>query len=121
MRSRPRVISGKTKDMAQEVRLNGVRYRWPKRPVVVVCIDGGDPAYFDRALKDGIIPNVARFMKNGFHSIADCVIPSFTCPERTSSTVILTESPMRMFSPNFLVRTSMIPRPPLRHRVVPPL
>ena len=52
MRSRPRVISGKTKDMAQEVRLNGVRYRWPKRPVVVVCIDGGDPAYFDRALKD---------------------------------------------------------------------
>ena len=55
-------IWGKTKDMAQEVRLNGVRYRWPKRPVVVVCVDGGDPAYFDRALKDGIVPNVARFL-----------------------------------------------------------
>jgi len=45
-----------------EIRLNGVRYRWPDRPVVVVCNDGGDPAYFDRALKDGIVPNVARFM-----------------------------------------------------------
>src|SRR5256885_3463593 len=76
--------------MAQEVRLNGVRYRWPTRPVVVVCVDGGDPAYFDRALKDGIIPNVARFMKNGFNAIADCVIPSFTCPNNVS---IITGSP----------------------------
>jgi phosphonoacetate hydrolase len=75
---------------AQEVRLNGVRYRWPKRPVVVVCVDGGDPAYFDRALKDGIIPNVARFMKNGFNALAECVIPSFTCPNNVS---IITGSP----------------------------
>ena len=63
-----------------EIRLNGVRYRWPDRPVVVVCNDGGDPAYFDRALKDGIVPNVARFMETGFCAIAQCVIPSFTCP-----------------------------------------
>ena len=76
--------------MAQEVRLNGVRYRWPTRPVVVVCVDGGDPAYFDRALKDGIIPNVARFMKNGFNALADCIIPSFTCPNNVS---IITGSP----------------------------
>ncbi|MBN8956470.1 MAG: phosphonoacetate hydrolase [Rhizobiales bacterium] len=76
--------------MAKEVRLNGVRYRWPKRPVVVVCVDGGDPAYFDRALKDGIIPNVARFMKQGFNGLAECVIPSFTCPNNVS---IITGSP----------------------------
>lgn len=76
--------------MTQEVRLNGVRYRWPKRPVVVVCIDGGDPAYFERALKDGIIPNIARFMKNGFNASAECVIPSFTCPNNVS---IITGSP----------------------------
>jgi phosphonoacetate hydrolase len=63
-----------------EIRLNGVRYRWPDRPVVVVCNDGGDPAYFDRALKDGVVPNVARFMETGFCAIAQCVIPSFTCP-----------------------------------------
>jgi phosphonoacetate hydrolase len=77
-------------EMAKEVRLNGVRYRWPKRPVVVVCVDGGDPAYFDRALKDGIIPNVARFMKQGFNGLAECVIPSFTCPNNVS---IITGSP----------------------------
>ncbi len=76
--------------MAQEVRLNGVRYRWPRHPVVVVCVDGGDPAYFDRALEDGIIPNVARFMSNGFNAVADCVIPSFTCPNNVS---IITGSP----------------------------
>src|SRR6185436_11576016 len=35
-------------------------------------------------------------------------MPSFTWPERTSSTVIFTESPIRMFSPNFLVRTSIV-------------
>ena len=34
----------------KSVELNGVGYRWPSRPVVVVCIDGGDPAYFDRAI-----------------------------------------------------------------------
>src|SRR2546429_7330569 len=36
------------------IELNGVRYRWPSRPVVVVCIDGGDPAYFDRGVRDEI-------------------------------------------------------------------
>src|SRR5262249_51934178 len=41
------------------IRLNGVQYRWPDRPVVIVCNDGGDPAYFDQALKEGIVPNVA--------------------------------------------------------------
>ena len=73
-----------------EIRLNGVRYRWPDRPVVVVCNDGGDPAYIDRALKDGSIPNVTRFMKTGFNAIAECVIPSFTCPNNVS---IVTGSP----------------------------
>jgi phosphonoacetate hydrolase len=73
-----------------EIHLNGVRYCWPDRPVVVVCNDGGDPDYLDRALKDGIVPNVARFMQTGFGAIAQCVIPSFTCPNNVS---IVTGSP----------------------------
>jgi phosphonoacetate hydrolase len=80
MTSRPRPL----------IRLNGVQYRWPDRPVVVVCNDGGDPAYFDQALKEGIVPNVARFMETGFSAIAQCVIPSFTCPNNVS---IVTGSP----------------------------
>jgi hypothetical protein len=74
----------------QEIRLNGVRYCWPDRPVVVVCNDGGDPAYLDRALEEGIVPNVARFMETGFSAIAQSVIPSFTCPNNVS---IVTGSP----------------------------
>jgi len=67
-----------------EIQLNGVRYRWPSRPVVVVVIDGGDPAYFEQGLRDGIIPNVARFMKDGFGTVANGDVPSFTCPNNMS-------------------------------------
>jgi len=79
-----------TSARTSEIRLNGVRYRWPDRPVVVICNDGGDPAYIDRALKDGIVPNIARFMQTGFNAVAECVIPSFTCPNNVS---IITGSP----------------------------
>lgn len=64
--------------------LNDVSYRWPERPVVVVCIDGGDPAYIERGLGDGILPNIARFMREGFFATADGTVPSFTCPNNMS-------------------------------------
>jgi phosphonoacetate hydrolase len=72
------------------IELNGVWYRWPSRPVVVVCIDGGDPAYFEQGVADGILPNVARFMTTGFSAVADGDVPSFTCPNNMS---IATGSP----------------------------
>jgi phosphonoacetate hydrolase len=65
---------------ATTVEVNGVRYRWPEKPVVVVCIDGGYPAYLRQFLADGAIPNIARFMRQGFATIADGTVPSFTCP-----------------------------------------
>ena len=68
------------------IELNGVRYRWPSRPVVVVCIDGGDPAYFERGVRDGIVPSVARFMTTGFSAVALGDVPSFTCPNNMSIT-----------------------------------
>jgi phosphonoacetate hydrolase len=72
------------------VKVNGVDYRWPKRPVAVVCIDGGDPAYLRHFLQDGSIPNIARFMKQGFSVVADGTVPSFTCPNNMS---IITGTP----------------------------
>ncbi|MEE8265481.1 MAG: alkaline phosphatase family protein, partial [Acidiferrobacterales bacterium] len=72
------------------VMLNGISYHWPARPVVVVCIDGSDPAYIEQGVKDGIIPNIERFMKAGFSAIADGTVPSFTCPNNMS---IVTGSP----------------------------
>ena len=70
--------------MPSLVELNGVSYAWPVRPIVVVCIDGGDPAYLHQGLKDGIIPNIARFMQEGFSTIAAGTVPSFTCPNNMS-------------------------------------
>lgn len=72
------------------VNVNGVKYRWPTKPVVVVCIDGGDPAYLQQYLKDGAIPNIARFMTQGFSVVADGTVPSFTCPNNMS---IITGTP----------------------------
>ncbi len=75
---------------ATKVEVNGIRYRWPGKPVVVVCIDGGDPAYLRQFLADGAIPNIARFMRQGFATIADGTVPSFTCPNNMS---IITGTP----------------------------
>ena len=44
-----------------QIAVNGKSYRWPKSPVVVILIDGGDPAYLQRYLREGSIPNIARF------------------------------------------------------------
>lgn len=68
----------------EKIKLNGVEYLWPKRPVVVVCIDGGDPEYIEAGIKDGIIPNIECFMKYGFYAVAQGSMPSFTCPNNMS-------------------------------------
>ena len=70
--------------MTPVIRLNGIEYAWPARPVVVVCVDGGDPEYFERGLRDGLLPHVARFMRDGFSAVADGTVPSFTCPNNMS-------------------------------------
>jgi len=56
----------------------------------VVCIDGGDPAYLERYLAERAIPNIARFMKEGFATVAEGTVPSFTCPNNMS---IITGTP----------------------------
>jgi len=72
------------------VDVNGTKYRWPHRPVAVVCIDGGDPAYLRQFLAEGAIPNIARFMTQGFSVVAEGTVPSFTCPNNMS---IITGTP----------------------------
>ena len=87
------------------VTANGVNYHWPKKPVVVVCIDGGDPAYFQQFLNEGAIPNVARFIQQGFSTVADGTVPSFTCPNNMS---IITGTPASKhgISGNFYLDTA---------------
>ena len=69
---------------SKSLTVNGTDYRWPDRPLAVVCIDGGDPAYLEHGLSAGIIPNMARYMREGFHTIARGTMPSFTCPNNMS-------------------------------------
>ena len=66
------------------VTVNDTAYRWPLRPVVVVCVDGGDPRYLQQFLADGSIPNMQRFISQGFAGVADGSMPSFTCPNNMS-------------------------------------
>lgn len=67
-----------------EVTVNGRAYKAPQRPTVVICIDGSEPGYVEKAIEAGVAPTFARFMKNGSSLIAECVIPSFTNPNNLS-------------------------------------
>ena len=82
--------------------LNGISYSWPRKPLAVVCIDGGDPEYLETGLRDGIIPNIARFMKEGFYQVAQGSMPSFTCPNNMSI-VTGTEPEIHGISGNFYI------------------
>ncbi len=70
--------------MSAPVTVNGRTYRFPARPVVVVCVDGAEPAYFDAALAAGLAPAVARFRRQGLCTLARGVVPSFTNPNNLS-------------------------------------
>jgi phosphonoacetate hydrolase len=68
----------------QQITANGKIYNWPKTPVVVVLIDGGDPAYVNAALARGLLPNFKKLMSQGYASVAQGVMPSFTNPNNVS-------------------------------------
>src|SRR5262245_11977008 len=43
-----------------QIAVNGKSYRWPKSPVVVILIDGGDPAYVLDGVARNLLPNFRR-------------------------------------------------------------
>ena len=69
---------------AKSLVVNGTEYRWPECPLVAVCIDGGDPAYIEHGVAAGLIPNIGRYMQEGFYTVAHGTMPSFTCPNNMS-------------------------------------
>jgi phosphonoacetate hydrolase len=75
---------------AATVTVNGRQYRMPDVPRVVVCIDGSEPGYIERAIEQGLAPNFARLMAEGANLTALSVIPSFTNPNNIS---IITGAP----------------------------
>ena len=74
------------------VTCNNRMYRWPNRPVVVICLDGSEPGYpladgggyIDRAIENGQMPYLASLKTRGVFRTADATIPSFTNPNNIS-------------------------------------
>ena len=67
-----------------EVIVNGRQYQLPRRPTVVVCIDGSEPGYIERAVEMGRASWFGKILHTGTNLVADCVIPSFTNPNNLS-------------------------------------
>src|SRR4249920_1732539 len=67
-----------------KIEVNGRRYASPKRPTVVICVDGCEPDYIAQAVAAGHMPTTRRFLAEGTALVADCVIPSFTNPNNLS-------------------------------------
>jgi phosphonoacetate hydrolase len=72
------------------VAVNGRVYSAPKRPTVVIVVDGFDPAYLQHGLANGTLPTLQSFKERGFAGIADCSMPSTT---NTNNTSIVTGVP----------------------------
>ena len=66
------------------VRVNGREYRWPERPVVVVCVDGCEPDYINQAIEADVAPFLGGLNGRATCLTADCVVPSFTNPNNLS-------------------------------------
>jgi phosphonoacetate hydrolase len=77
-------ISGTT------VEVNGRTYAAPKRPTVVILVDGFDPAYLEHGIANGTLPTMKSFKEKGFMGIADCSMPGTT---NTNNTSIVTGVP----------------------------
>ena len=66
------------------IQVNGRTYAKPRRPTVVVCLDGCDPRYLDVGNASEVFPNISRMMREGFFALADAAMPTFTNPNNVS-------------------------------------
>jgi phosphonoacetate hydrolase len=66
------------------VTVNGRTYAWPQYPTVVVCCDGSEPEYIERAIAEGLMPHLKKIIDKGVDLRGESVIPSFTNPNNLS-------------------------------------
>src|ERR1700720_373600 len=91
-RSNPVAIFARNDQQAGEtiVEVNGRTYRAPRRPTLVIVVDGFDPAYLEHGFANGSLPTMKSFEKQGFVGVANCSMPSTT---NTNNTSIVTGLP----------------------------
>jgi phosphonoacetate hydrolase len=63
-----------------EMVVNGRRYGGTGDPVVVVCVDGSEPAYHETAVAHGVAPFLGTLVSGQ----ATCAMPAFTNPNNMS-------------------------------------
>lgn len=63
---------------------NGRTYAASRETVVVVCVDGSEPAYHETALRAGFMPFFEKLLTSGTSLPATCAMPSFTNPNNMS-------------------------------------
>jgi phosphonoacetate hydrolase len=66
------------------VRVNDRDYRWPVKPLVVVCLDGSSFEYVRLAMATGVTPYLESLVTRGFVRMADAAMPTFTNPNNLS-------------------------------------
>src|SRR6187549_1976963 len=69
---------------SRTVSANGRSYRWPARPLVVVCVDGCEADYINQAVQAGVAPYLGEMAARGASRLGHCVVPSFTNPNNLS-------------------------------------
>jgi len=72
------------KQNPKNVMINGRDYHWPSWPVVVICCDGSEPEYMERAMREGLMPNLKRVIAKGENKRGLSAMPSFTNPNNMS-------------------------------------
>lgn len=68
----------------KELIVNGRRYQWMDRPLVVVCVDGCEPDYINQAMQAGQTPYLRSLVEKGTSMLVDVAMPSFTNPNNLS-------------------------------------
>ena len=63
---------------------NDRSYAAPGTCAIAICLDGCEPEYLDKAIADGLMPNLKRMKETGTNRLAHSVIPSFTNPNNLS-------------------------------------
>ena len=66
------------------VRVNDRDYRWPVKPLVVVCLDGSPFEYLRLAIAAGVTPYLESLVARGFVRMVDAAMPTFTNPNNLS-------------------------------------
>lgn len=75
------------------LRVNDREYRWPQRPVVVVCLDGSSFDYIREAIACGATPYLRSLVTCGHIRMVDAAMPTFTNPNNLS--IVTGVSPAR--------------------------